>query len=229
MYFGEQELAAIMLSLKVAVWATLLSLPLAVWIAFLLARRNFWGREILNALVHLPLILPPVVTGYLLLMLFGRTGLVGQFLNETFGIMLAFHWTGAVLAAAIMAFPLVVRAVRLSLEQIDPELEHAALTLGAHPIRVLFTITLPMALPGILVGAILGFAKALGEFGATITFVGNIPNQTQTIPSAIYGFLQMPGKEQGAVTLVIVSVVISVVALMLSEGLARVTRKQVFG
>lgn len=229
MYFGEQELAAIMLSLKVAVWATLLSLPLAVWIAFLLARRNFWGREILNALVHLPLILPPVVTGYLLLMLFGRTGLVGQFLNETFGIMLAFRWTGAVLAAAIMAFPLVVRAVRLSLEQIDPELEHAALTLGAHPIRVFFTITLPMALPGILVGAILGFAKALGEFGATITFVGNIPNQTQTIPSAIYGFLQMPGKEQGAVTLVIVSVVISVVALMLSEGLARVTRKRVFG
>lgn len=229
MYFGEQELAAIMLSLKVAVWATLLSLPLAVWIAFLLARRNFWGREILNALVHLPLILPPVVTGYLLLLLFGRTGLVGQFLNETFGIMLAFRWTGAVLAAAIMAFPLVVRAVRLSLEQIDPELEHAALTLGAHPIRVFFTITLPMALPGILVGAILGFAKALGEFGATITFVGNIPNQTQTIPSAIYGFLQMPGKEQGAVTLVIVSVVISVVALMLSEGLARVTRKRVFG
>ena len=229
MYFGEQELAAIMLSLKVAVWATLLSLPLAVWIAFLLARRNFWGREILNALVHLPLILPPVVTGYLLLMLFGRTGLVGQFLNETFGIMLAFRWTGAVLAAAIMAFPLVVRAVRLSLEQIDPELEHAALTLGAHPIRVFFTITLPMALPGILVGAILGFAKALGEFGATITFVGNIPNQTQTIPSAIYGFLQMPGKEQGAVTLVIVSVVISLVALMLSEGLARVTRKRVFG
>lgn len=229
MYFGEQELAAIMLSLKVAVWATLLSLPLAVWIAFLLARRNFWGREILNALVHLPLILPPVVTGYLLLMLFGRTGLVGQFLNETFGIMLAFRWTGAVLAAAIMAFPLVVRAVRLSLEQIDPELEHAALTLGAHPIRVFFTITLPMALPGILVGAILGFAKALGEFGATITFVGNIPNQTQTIPSAIYGFLQIPGKEQGAVTLVIVSVVISVVALMLSEGLARVTRKRVFG
>lgn len=218
-----------MLSLKVAVWATLLSLPLAVWIAFLLARRNFWGREILNALVHLPLILPPVVTGYSLLMLFGRTGLVGQFLNETFGIMLAFRWTGAVLAAAIMAFPLVVRAVRLSLEQIDPELEHAALTLGAHPIRVFFTITLPMALPGILVGAILGFAKALGEFGATITFVGNIPNQTQTIPSAIYGFLQMPGKEQGAVTLVIVSVVISVVALMLSEGLARVTRKRVFG
>lgn len=218
-----------MLSLKVAVWATLLSLPLAVWIAFLLARRNFWGREILNALVHLPLILPPVVTGYLLLMLFGRTGLVGQFLNETFGIMLAFRWTGAVLAAAIMAFPLVVRAVRLSLEQIDPELEHAALTLGAHPIRVFFTITLPMALPGILVGAILGFAKALGEFGATITFVGNIPNQTQTIPSAIYGFLQMPGKEQGAVTLVIVSVVISVVALMLSEGLALVTRKRVFG
>lgn len=229
MYFGEQELAAIMLSLKVAVWATLLSLPLAVWIAFLLARRNFWGREILNALVHLPLILPPVVTGYLLLMLFGRTGLVGQFLNETFGIMLAFRWKGAVLAAAIMAFPLVVRAVRLSLEQIDPELEHAALTLGAHPIRVFFTITLPMALPGILVGAILGFAKALGEFGATITFVGNIPNQTQTIPSAIYGFLQMPGKEQGAVTLVIVSVVISVVALLLSEGLARVTRKRVFG
>lgn len=218
-----------MLSLKVAVWATLLSLPLAVWIAFLLARRNFWGREILNALVHLPLILPPVVTGYLLLMFFGRTGLVGQFLNDTFGIMLAFRWTGAVLAAAIMAFPLVVRAVRLSLEQIDPELEHAALTLGAHPIRVFFTITLPMALPGILVGAILGFAKALGEFGATITFVGNIPNQTQTIPSAIYGFLQMPGKEQGAVTLVIVSVVISVVALMLSEGLARVTRKRVFG
>jgi len=229
LYFGEQELAAIMLSLKVAIWATLLSLPLAVWVAFVLVRCRFWGREVLNAFVHLPLILPPVVTGYLLLMLFGRTGFVGQGLNDYFGITLAFRWTGAVLAAAIMAFPLVVRAVRLSIEHISPDLEHVALTLGARPITVFFTITLPMALPGILVGGILGFAKALGEFGATITFVGNIPNQTQTIPSAIYGFLQMPGKDQGAFTLVLVSVVISVTAIVLSEWLARRVQKRVHG
>ena len=160
-------------------------------------RRRFWGREVLNALVHLPLILPPVVTGYLLLMFFGRAGFAGQILNDYFGIMIAFQWTGAVLAAAIMAFPLVVRAVRLSIEQINPDLEHAALTLGARPITVFFTITLPMALPGVVVGAILGFAKALGEFGATITFVGNIPNQTQTIPSAIYGFFANAWQRSG--------------------------------
>ena len=229
LYFGEQELAAILLSLKVAIWATFLSLPFAVWVAFLLVRRRFWGREILNALVHLPLILPPVVTGYLLLMFFGRAGFAGQILNDYFGITIAFQWMGAVLAAAIMAFPLVVRAVRLSIEQINPDLEHAALTLGARPIAVFFTITLPMALPGIVVGAILGFAKALGEFGATITFVGNIPNQTQTIPSAIYGFLQMPGKNQGALTLVFVSIVISVTALLLSEWLARRVQKRMHG
>ena len=229
LYFGEQELAAIMLSIKVAIWATFLSLPLAVWVAFLLVRRRFWGREILNALVHLPLIMPPVVTGYLLLMLFGRTGVVGQVLSEYFGITLAFRWTGAVLAAAIMAFPLVVRAVRLSIEQINPELGHVALTLGARPLTVLLTVTIPMALPGILVGAVLGFAKALGEFGATITFVGNIPNQTQTVPSAIYGFLQMPGKEHGAFTLVFISVCISITALLLSEWLARRVQKRVHG
>ena len=167
LYFGEQELAAILLSLKVAIWATFLSLPFAVWVAFLLVRRRLWGREILNALVHLPLILPPVVTGYLLLMFFGRAGFAGQILNDYFGITIAFQWTGAVLAAAIMAFPLVVRAVRLSIEQINPDLEHAALTLGARPIAVFFTITLPMALPGIVVGAILGFAKALGAVSYT--------------------------------------------------------------
>ena len=182
---GPNEWAAIWLSLRVAVVATLCALPIAVAIAYLLARKQFPGRQLLNALIHLPLVLPPVVTGYLLLVLFGRQGQLGAFLYDVFGISLAFRWTGAALAAAIMAFPLMVRAIRLAIEAVDPGIEAAAATLGASRTRIFATITLPLVLPGIFAGAILGFAKALGEFGATITFVAAIPGQTQTIPSAI--------------------------------------------
>jgi molybdate transport system permease protein len=171
--------------------------------------------------VHLPLILPPVVTGYLLLLVFGRRGAVGGFLEETFGLVLAFRWTGAVLAAAIMAFPLMVRAIRLAIEAVDPKLEEAAATLGASRVRVFTTITLPLITPGLIAGAVLAFAKAIGEFGATITFVSNIPGQTQTIPSAIYAFLQVPGGESGALRLVTISIVVAMAALLASEALAR--------
>ena len=187
------EWQAVQLSLLVAFWASLLSLPLAVLVAYALARWQFWGRQLLNICVHLPLILPPVVTGYVLLLVFGQTAPVGRFLNDTFGIVLAFRWTGAVLAAAVMAFPLMVRAIRLAIEAVDPKLEQAATTLGAGPIRVFLTITVPMMAPGLVAGVVLAFAKAMGEFGATITFVANIPGQTQTLPSAIYAFLQVPG------------------------------------
>lgn len=218
-WLGPQEWAAVRLSLLVAFWATILSLPLGVFTAYALARWRFRGRQVVNLLVHLPLILPPVVTGYLLLLTFGRSGLVGGWL-ESVGIVLAFRWTGAVLAAAVMAFPLMVRAIRLSIEAVDPGLEAAAATLGASPMRVFATVTLPMALPGVLAGAVLAFAKAMGEFGATITFVANIPGQTQTLPSALYAFLQVPGAEGSAVRLVVIAVVIAVAALALSEVLA---------
>ena len=217
---GHAEWAAIALSLKVSFWATLASLPLALLVAYLLARCNFFGKQILNAAVHLPLILPPVVTGYVLLLAFGAQAPVGQAL-AAFGLGFAFHWTGAALAAAVMAFPLMVRAMRLSLETVDPKLEDAARSLGAPPWAVFATLTLPLSLPGVLAGAILGFAKAMGEFGATITFVSNIPNQTRTIPSAIYTFLQQPDGEQGALILVAVSIFIAILALVLSEILAR--------
>lgn len=213
--------SAVALSLKVAFWATLLSLPLGIATAFLLARKAFPGRQVLNGLVHLPLILPPVVTGYLLLLTFGRRGPVGSFLHDAFGISFAFNWTGAALAAAIMAFPLMVRAIRLSIEAVDPVLEQAASTLGASRLRIFATITLPLSLPGILAGGILAFAKAMGEFGATITFVSNIPGQTQTLPSAIYAFLQVPGAESTAATLVVISVILAMGALVASEILAR--------
>jgi len=213
---GPNEWAAIWLSLRVAVVATLCALPIAVAIAYLLARKQFPGRQLLNGLVHLPLVLPPVVTGYLLLVLFGRQGQVGAFLYDVFGISLAFRWTGAALAAAIMAFPLMVRAIRLAIEAVDPGIEAAAATLGASRTRIFATITLPLVLPGIFAGAILGFAKALGEFGATITFVAAIPGQTQTIPSAIYGLLQVPGGEPAVLALVAVSIVLAMGALMIS-------------
>lgn len=212
---------AVTLSLRVSVWATLVALPLAVWVAHVLARRRFWGREVLNGLVHLPLVLPPVVTGYLLLIAFGRQGVIGATLFDWFGITLAFRWTGAALAAGVMAFPLMVRAIRLAIEAVDPGLEDAARTLGASRLWVFVTITLPLIAPGILAGAVMGFAKAMGEFGATITFVSNIPGQTQTIPSAIYALLQVPGGEGMAGRLVLVSVVIAMGALVLSEWLAR--------
>lgn len=219
-WLAPEEWRAVLLSLKVSFWATLLSLPLGLWVAFLLARCEFMGKQILNGLVHLPLILPPVVTGYVLLATFGITGPVGSVLQDI-GIVFAFRWTGAALAAAVMAFPLMVRAMRLSIEAVDPKLEEAAGTLGASRGWVFLTITLPLILPGIIAGAILSFAKAMGEFGATITFVSNIPGQTQTLPSAIYAFLQVPDGEASAWRLVIVSVVIAMSALLLSEWLAR--------
>lgn len=227
-WLGPEEWQAVVLSLKVALWATVLSLPLAIAVAYALARGRFWGHGLLNGLVHLPLVLPPVVTGYLLLIFLGSQGIGGRML-EAIGLPLAFRWTGAVLAAAIMAFPLVVRAVRLSIEAVDPRLEAAAATLGASPLRVFFTVTLPMAMPGVLAGAVLGFAKAMGEFGATITFVSNIPGETQTLPSAVYSFLQVPGGESAAVKLVIIAVVVAMGALLLSEWLARRMARKVSG
>lgn len=222
------EWQAVALSLRVSFWATLISLPLGIWVAYLLARGNFWGKQALNGLVHLPLILPPVVTGYILLLTFGRKGFVGQYL-DMIGIVLAFKWTGAVLAAAVMAFPLMVRAIRLSIEAVDQRLEEAASTLGASPTRVFLTVTLPLISPGILAGAILAFAKAMGEFGATITFVANIPGQTQTLPSAIYSVLQVPGGDGQALRLVWVAIAVALLALVLSEVLARHMAQRIKG
>lgn len=219
-WLGPEEWQAVRLSLKVAGWATFAALPLAVLVAHLLARGEFLGKQLLNGLVHLPLVLPPVVTGYLLLLTFAPNSPVGSALG-TLGISFAFRWTGAALAAAVMAFPLMVRAIRLSIEAVDPKLEQAAGTLGASRPWVFLTVTLPLILPGILAGTTLGFAKAMGEFGATITFVSNIPGQTQTLPSAIYAFLQVPGGEGAALRLVIVSVVVAMGALIASELLAR--------
>ena len=221
MTLRPEEWDALALSLKVSVWAVLLSLPLAILLAYLLARREFPGKGLVSALVHLPLVLPPVVTGYLLLLTFGRNGAVGRWLEDSLGLVLAFRWTGAALAAAIMGFPLMVRAIRLAVEAVDPKLEEAAATLGASPVSRFCFVTLPLIAPGILAGAVLGFAKAMGEFGATITFVANIPGQTQTLPSAIYAFLQVPGAEGAAMRLVILSLVVAVGAVLISEWLAR--------
>ena len=217
----EAGLAALFLSLRVSFVATICAMPVALWVAWVLARRTFWGKGLLSALVHLPLVLPPVVTGYLLLIAFGRNGIIGAPLADLFGITFAFRWTGAALAAAIMAFPLMVRAIRLSIEAVDPRLEEAAATLGLSPFWVFTRVTLPLALPGVLVGAVMGFAKSMGEFGATITFVANIPGETQTLPSAIYALLQIPGQEGPAATLVIWALAISIGAVLLSEWLAR--------
>ena len=216
-----EEWTAIRLSLRVAFWATIASLPLAILTAWLLARGRFRGKVILDGLVHLPLVLPPVVTGYALLILFGRRGPLGAWLEQTFGLVFAFRWTGAALACAVMGFPLMVRAIRLSMESIDTRLEQAAGTLGASPVWVFLTVTLPLAWPGILAGAVLCFAKALGEFGATITFVSNIPGETQTIPAAIYSYTQVPGGDAGALRLSRVAVIIALAALVASEILAR--------
>ncbi len=226
---GEDEWTAVALSLKVSFWATLASLPFGIWIAHVLARREFPGKQLLNGLVHLPLVLPPVVTGYLLLLAFGRRGPIGQLLEDTIGLVFAFRWSGAALAAAVMAFPLMVRAIRLSIEAVDPRLEEAASTLGASQIWIFLTVTLPMSLPGVLAGSILAFAKAMGEFGATITFVSSIPGETQTIPTAIYAFLQVPGGEASAVRLVLISVVIAMGALLASEFVARRVAARVAG
>lgn len=228
-WLSPEEWTALRLSLRVALWATILSLPLALLVAQALARWRFPGKGLLNGLVHLPLVLPPVVTGYVLLLSFGRRGWIGQFLDQWFGIVLAFRWTGAVLAAAVMAFPLMVRAIRLSIEAVDPRLEQAAGSLGASAPWVWATVTLPLILPGVIAGAVLAFAKAMGEFGATITFVSNIPGQTQTLPSAIYSFLQVPGGEASAARLAIISVGVAMTALILSEWLARMAARRVAG
>ena len=227
-WLSPEEWRAVALSLRVAFWATLASLPLGVLTAYALARWRFPGRQLLNGVVHLPLILPPVATGYLLLLTFGTQGPVGGLLQEV-GIVFAFRWTGAALAAAVMAFPLMVRAIRLSIEAVDPRLEQASATLGASGPWVFATVTLPLVLPGILAGTILAFAKAMGEFGATITFVSNIPGQTQTLPTAIYAFLQVPGGEASALRLVGVAVAVSMAALLLSELVARRVARRVAG
>jgi len=215
------EWTAVVLSLRIAVVATVVALPFAVTIAWVLARKNFWGKALLDGIVHLPLVLPPVVTGYLLLIWFGRRGVIGAFLADTFGIVFSFRWTGAALACGVMGFPLLVRAIRLSFEAVDAKLEDAAWTLGANRLLVFATVTLPLALPGVIAGMVLCFAKALGEFGATITFVSNIPGETQTISAAIYTYTQIPNADAAAARLVMVAIVISLVALVASEWLAR--------
>lgn len=225
-WLGPEEWRAVALSLKVAVWATIGSLPPGILVAYALARWQFPGKQLLNVLVHLPLVLPPVATGFLLLLAFGPQGVLGRALQEI-GIVFAFRWTGAALAAAVMAFPLLVRAIRLSIEAVDPKLEQAAATLGASKVWVFATVTMPLILNGILAGSVLAFAKAMGEFGATITFVSNIPGQTRTVPTAIYSFLQVPGGEGPAMRLVIVSIVIAMGALLLSEFLARKMARKV--
>ncbi|WP_204115825.1 molybdate ABC transporter permease subunit [Shimia biformata] len=228
-WLGPEGWAALVLSLKVSFWATLVSLPFAVAVAWVLARKRFPGHGVLNGLVHLPLILPPVVTGYLLLLGLGPQAPLGAFLQDTFGITFAFRWTGAALAAAIMAFPLTVRAIRIAVEAVDPKLEQAAATLGASRLQVFLTVTLPLIAPGILAGTVLAFAKAMGEFGATITFVSNIPGETQTVPSAIYAFLQVPGGENDAMKLVLVSVCVAMGALALSEVVSRRIARRIGG
>ena len=221
LHLSPSEWTAVQLSLRVSAWATVVSLPFGIAVAWLLARRDFWGKALVNGIVHLPLILPPVVTGYLLLLTMGRRGPVGSLLDQHFGIVFAFRWTGAALACGIMAFPLLVRAIRLSIEAVDRRLEAAAATLGASPALVFLTVTLPLILPGIIAGMILTFAKAMGEFGATITFVSNIPGETQTLPSAIYTYTQVPGGGAGALRLTLVSIAIAMAALVASELLAR--------
>jgi molybdate transport system permease protein len=226
MTLTPDEWTAVMLSLRVAFVATLASLPLGIAIAVALARGRFWGLTVLNGLVLLPLILPPVVTGYVLLILFGRRGPIGAFLAEHFGIVFSFRWTGAALACAVMGFPLMVRAIRLSVEAVDRKLEEAAGTLGANRAWVFLTVTLPLIVPGIVTGMILSFAKAMGEFGATITFVSNIPGETQTLPSAIYTFTQVPGGDAGAFRLTLVSIAIAMLALCASELMARFANRR---
>ena len=223
------EIGIIQLSLKIALWSVVASLPFALGIAHLLARRDFPGKSLLDATVHLPLVLPPVVIGYFLLILLGRSGPIGAWLEEWFGIVVAFRWTGAAIACAVMGFPLMVRAIRLSIETIDPKLEAAAQTLGAGHAGTFFTITLPLALPGIVTGVLLSFARSLGEFGATITFVSNIPGETQTLPLAIYALTQVPGGDAAALRLCVISIVLSLAALLVSEAMVRRASRRALG
>ena len=226
---SDTEWTAIVLSLRVATVAALVATPFGIAVAWLLARRDFWGKSLLDALVHLPLVLPPVVTGYLLLLSLGRRGLIGAWLADHLGIVFAFRWTGAALACGIMAFPLLVRPIRLSIEAVDRKLEQAAATLGAAPWQVFLTVTLPLTLPGVIAGMVLGFAKAIGEFGATITFVSNIPGETQTISSAIYSLIQTPDGDAPALRLVVVSIVIAMAALVGAEWFARRALRRLHG
>lgn len=218
---SKLEMTAITLSLKVSVTAMLYSLPVAICVAWVLVRKQFIGKAVIRGFIDLPLVLPPVVMGYLLLVGMGRNGFIGQYLYHWFGLSFAFSWRGAALAAAVVSFPLVVRAIRLSLESIDVKLEQAARTLGASAIKVFFTITLPLALPGILAGVVLGFARSLGEFGATITFVSNIAGETQTIPLAMYAFIQTPDAEDQAARLCLFAIILSLISLLLSEWLSK--------
>ena len=219
-FFSRPELNAIYLSLKVATIAILFALPVAIFIAWILSRKQFWGKQLLNGIVHLPLVLPPVVIGYLLLIVMAKRGAIGQYLWEWFGFSFSFSWRGAVLASAVMAFPLMVRSIKQAFDAIDPKLEQAARTLGASPLKVFFTLNLPLSFSGIIAGAVLGFARSLGEFGATITFVSNIPNQTQTIPAALFTFIETPDGELAAARLCAVAIVISLITLSASEWLA---------
>ena len=215
------ELEIILLSLKVAFWSTLIALPIGISTAWLLARKNFFGRALLNGIIYLPLVLPPVVIGFFLLSILGRQGPIGQLLDNIFGITVIFTWQGAAIASGIMSFPLMVRAIRISIENVDRKLEYAARTLGASPLRVFYSITLPLISPGILAGTLLAFARSIGEFGATITFVSNIPGETRTLPLAIYSLVQTPGGDTGALRLVIFSIIIALTALLVSEYLAK--------
>ena len=226
---SPDEWSALRLSLKVSLVAALATLPVALGLAFALARGRFRGKALLDGLVLLPLVLPPVVTGYVLLILLGRRGPIGAFLDQTFGLVFAFRWTGAALACAIMGLPLMVRTMRLAIEGVDRRLEAAAATLGANPVQTFFRITLPLIWPGMLAGFVLGFAKAMGEFGATITFVANIPGQTQTLPSAIYAYLQVPGGDEAAFRLVLVAIAIAMLALLLSEWVGRSVARRIAG
>lgn len=226
---SSPELDIILLSLKVALWSVLTSLPFALGIAHLLARHDFPGKSLLDAIVHLPLVLPPVVVGYFLLVLLGRRGPVGGWLEDWFGIVVAFNWRGAAIACAVMGFPLMVRAMRLSIEAIDPKLEAAAATLGAGRTGTFLVVTLPLALPGIVTGVLLSFARSLGEFGATITFVSNIPGETQTLPLAIYALTQVPGGDAAALRLCVISIVLSLAALLVSEALVQRASRRALG
>lgn len=229
MILTQYEWQVLLLSLKIAGVAILLSLPVSIFVAWILARCQFWGKALFDGIVHLPLVLPPVALGYLLLVTMGRRGIVGQWLYQYLGINFSFNWKGAALASAVVAFPLVVRSIRLAIESIDLRLEHVARTLGASKYRVFVTITLPLAFPGILMGIVLGFARCLGEFGATITFVSNTEGETRTIPLAMYSLLQIPNGEQGAMRLCIISIVLSLIALIISEWLNRWHKRKLMG
>lgn len=229
MILSDPEWQAVLLSLRVSLLAVLVSLPFGILFAWVLVRCRFVGKALLDSIIHLPLVLPPVVVGYLLLVVMGRRGVVGSWLYDWFGISFAFSWRGAVLAAAVMSFPLMVRAIRLALEAVDIRLEQAARTLGAGRWRVFCTITLPLMLPGIIVGTVLAFARSLGEFGATITFVSNIPGETRTIPSAMYTLIQTPGGESAAARLCVISIALALASLLVSEWLARKSRQRIGG